>query len=240
MRTIVNTFATIASFTGFVLSAAATPLPAPTPTLDPHPQGTEVAFVTGVQKDLMARFPTSADAIRAGYFRYNNEDRSGSISYANLQWRSTDPRHPSQLWYDVNGRLLGADFSVLRSASPMAPHLWGVNPQRWRVFPAHIHYILSTPSGTIYGRYVMAPTFAAAGGNVADPRAATLVALGKASSVSQVSRIFLYPSIWDLIVWVKPNPNGAFADLNPNVKPSANAGKPIVTIYGSCLPCEHR
>jgi hypothetical protein len=27
------------------------------------------------------------------------------------------------------------------------------------------------------------------------------------------------PSIWDLIVWVKPNPSGAFAEKNPLVKP---------------------
>jgi hypothetical protein len=49
--------------------------------------------------------------------------------------------------------------------------------------------------------------------------------MGIAKSVAQVKRVFLFPSIWDLIVWIKPNPNGAFADKNPLVTPSANAGK---------------
>jgi len=49
--------------------------------------------------------------------------------------------------------------------------------------------------------------------------------MGKASSVAAVTRVFLFPSIWDLIVWVKPNPDGAFADKNPLVIPSANAEK---------------
>jgi hypothetical protein len=33
------------------------------------------------------------------------------------------------------------------------------------------------------------------------------------------AQLVLRPSIWDLIVWVNPNPNGAFADKNPLVKP---------------------
>src|SRR5580700_10296564 len=106
-----SAFSTIAAFTlcaGFAFAAAT---PAPAPTLDPQPNASEATFVTGIQKDLMARFPTAADAIKAGYFRFTNEDSTGAISYANLQWQSADPQHPSQLWYDVNGNLLGADFS---------------------------------------------------------------------------------------------------------------------------------
>ncbi len=67
--------------------------------------------------------------------------------------------------------------------------------------------------------------FAAAGGNVDDPQPQTIVKMGKAKSVADVKRVFLFPSIWDLIVWVKENPNGAFADKNPLVVPSANADK---------------
>ena len=43
--------------------------------------------------------------------------------------------------------------------------------------------------------------------------------MGKAASVEEVKRVFLFPSLWDLIVWVKPNPLGAFADKNPLVVP---------------------
>ena len=89
------------------------------------PQGTEVAFVASIQKDLNARFPTPADAVKAGYFRYSNEDEDGAISYANLHWQSSNPQSPSQLWYDVKGNLLGADFSVLQSTLARAAERLG-------------------------------------------------------------------------------------------------------------------
>ncbi len=211
----------------FVLAAipAFAATPAPKATLSPVPQGTEVAFVKAIQKDLMARFPTAQDAEKAGYFRYGNEDEDGAISYANLHWQSGNPQEPSQLWYDVHGNLLGADFSVLQSGSPAPPSIWGVDYQRWVSFREHVHYILAGPNGTeIYGA-TSDKKFVAAGGNVDDPQAATLVKMGVAKSTADVKRVFLFPSIWDLIVWIKPNPNGAFADKNPLVIPSANAEK---------------
>ena len=211
----------------FVLAAipAFAAAPAPKATLSPMPQGSEVAFVKSIQKDLNARFPTSADAVKAGYFRYGNEDEDGAISYANLQWQSGNPQQPSQLWYDVHGNLLGADFSVLQSSSPQPPAIWGVNYHRWVSFREHLHYVLAGPNGTeVYGA-TSAKKFAAAGGNVDDPQAATLVKMGIAKNASDVKRVFLFPSLWDLIVWIKPNPNGAFADKNPLVTPSADAAK---------------
>lgn len=197
--------------------------PSPKATLPPTPQGTEVAFVQGIQKDLMARFPTAADAVQAGYFRFGNEDEDGAISYANLRWVSGSPKEPSQLWYDVHGNLLGADFSVLQSSSPAPPKIWGVDYHRWISFREHIHYVLAGPNGTETYGGMRAKKFADAGGNVDDPQAATLVKMGIAKNVADVKHIFLFPSIWDLIVWVKPNPLGAFADKNPLVTPSANA-----------------
>jgi hypothetical protein len=213
------------SLLAMVSAPAFAATPAPKATLSPVPQGSEVAFVQGIQKDLMTRFPTAADAEKAGYFRFGNEDSSGAISYANLQWQSADPQHPSQLWYDVHGNLLGADFSVLQSRSSEPPKLWGVGYGRWVSFREHIHWILVGPNGTeVYGA-TSAKKFAAAGGNADNPQAITVVKMGKAKSVADVKRVFLFPSIWDLIVWVKPNPNGAFAEKNPLVVPSANAEK---------------
>jgi hypothetical protein len=199
--------------------------PSPRPSLPPQPQGSEVAFVQSIQQDLAARFATTADAEKAGYFRYTNEDEDGAISYANLQWQSSDPQHPSQLWYDVHGNLLGADFSVLQSGSPEPPKLWGVDYRRWISFREHVHYVLAGPNGTeVYGA-TSAKKFANAGGSVDSPQAATLVKMGLAKSDADVKRVFLFPSIWDLIVWIKTNPAGAFADKNPLVIPSANAEK---------------
>lgn len=193
-------------------------------TLSPQPQGAEVAFVSGISADLNARFPTEADAERAGYFRYTNEDDTGAISFANLQWQSADPAHPSQLWYSASGKLLGADFSVSdNGGSP--PSLWGVNPKRWITFGAHIHWVIDDNGKETYGATSISK-FQAAGGNADAPQAQTVVALGKAKDVSQVKHVFLFPRIWDLIVWVTPNPNGAFADKNPLVHPSADA-KPM-------------
>ncbi|HVN68061.1 MAG TPA: hypothetical protein VMU38_00205 [Candidatus Binatia bacterium] len=215
----------LAAIVALVPAAGFAATPAPTATLSPVPTGTEVAFVSQIQTDLNARFPTSADAVKAGYFRYGNEDSDGAISYANLKWQSATPREPSQLWYDVKGNLLGADFSVLQSSSPEPPSIWGVNYRRWVSFREHIHYILTGPNGTETYGAVSAKKFAAAGGDVDKPQAATIVKMGKATSVAQVKRVFLFPSIWDLIVWIKPNPDGAFADKNPLVVPSANAEK---------------
>ena len=85
---------------------------------------------------------------------------------------------------------------------------------------------MSGPNGTeVYGA-TSAKKFAKRGRQPGESQPATLVKMGKAKSVADVKRVFLFPSIWDLIVWVMPNPLGAFADKNPNVIPSANAEKP--------------
>jgi len=207
------------------LAPVAAATPAPTATLSPFPDKSEAAFVTSIQKDLGTRFATIADAVKAGYFRYGNEDEDGAISYANLQWNSVDPQHPSQLWYDVHGNLLGADFSKLQSDSPTPPSIWGVDYRRWVSFREHVHYILAGPNGTETYGATSAKKFAAAGGSVDDPQPGTVVKMGIAKSVADVKRVFLFPSIWDLIVWIKPNPAGAFAEKNPLVTPSANAEK---------------
>jgi hypothetical protein len=192
--------------------------------LSPKPQGAEVAFVQSISKDLNARFPTPADAEKAGYFRYTNEDDTGAISYTNLTWQTaSDPQHPSQLWYSAGGKLLGADFSVPYTSST-PPSLWGVNPKRWEDFPAHVHFVLDENGKMVYTA-TSVKKFKAAGGDVENPQAATAVKLGKAKSVSEVKHIFFFPHIWDLIVWVTPNPNGAFADKNPLVHPTMNAEK---------------
>ncbi len=223
-RVTIRTWAVAAALfctTGTAIAAT----PAPKATLSPMPQGTETAFIVSIQKDLNSRFATPQAAEQAGYFRYGNEDSTGAISYANLKWSSGSPQEPSQLWYDVHGNLLGADFSVLQSQSAAPPKLWGVKYQRWVSFREHVHYILAGPNGTETYGGMSAKKFAAAGGNVDDPQADTLVKMGIAKSVADVKRVFLFPSLWDLIVWVKPNPNGAFADKNPLVVPSANAEK---------------
>ncbi len=182
---------------------------------------TENAFVSSIQADLMKRFPTAADAEKAGYVRYTEEDDTGAISYADMQWVSTDIRHPSQLWYDKNGQLLGADYSVLYSPGAARPTLWGINPGRWVEFDGHIHWVTKDPATGkfTYDQWAWDKKFAAAGGDLDHPSAQTLVAMKKVSGNANVVTIFHFPAVWDLIVWVKPNPKGAFANKNPTVKP---------------------
>jgi hypothetical protein len=220
-------FALALSF--FAASAVMAQTPAPIPDT---PLPSEVAFVQSVTKDLNARFPNPAAAEKAGYFRFNNEDKTGAISYTNLKWNSVDPRHPSQLWYDVKGRLLGADFErpiAMPDTGP--PKIWGINPQRWFRFcrkpcTGHVHWIERNPDGTLkYGLAVSGTAFMNAGGDIQHPQAATLVKMGKVADPSRVVKIFEFPAMWDVELWVVPNPKGAFASTNPLVHPSTENAK---------------
>jgi hypothetical protein len=182
-----------------------------------EPTAAEQPFVAKATADLQARFPTTADAVKAGYMRYTDEDETGSISYTNQKWTSADVDHPSQLWYDVKGRLLGADYSVPLTSAP--PKLFGVDPARWETFHAHVHYGLTGSDGTVTYGGVGPKTMAKGDGTVEHPTAAALVAAGVAKKAEDVKFVFTFPAIWDLEVWVLPNPKGAFASTNPDVKP---------------------
>ena len=185
------------------------------------PNAVEARVVAAMQADIGRRFPTAAEAEAAGYVRYTNQDETGAISYANRKWQSPDPQHPSQLWYDTSGKLLGADLSVLKH-DDVRPHRFGMLPARWSVFPAHVHYVAIDPATheKIYDKDVSVAKFRAAGGDPAHPQAETLVKLGLVKSADDIAIVFLFPDIWDISLWLRPNPNGAFADKNPLVVPT--------------------
>ncbi|MBV8368939.1 MAG: hypothetical protein JO036_08475 [Candidatus Eremiobacteraeota bacterium] len=201
--------------------------PAPTPA--PSPNAAEAAFVKRIMTNLPKRYANPQAANAAGYKRYSREDRTGAISYVNPQyWDTTDPDHPAQLWYDVNGRLLGADFSVPQAESTTGPpNRFGIDASRWFKLPAHIHYVQRNANGTLaYGKGMSAAKYAAAnGGDYSHPTAEGLVAAKVVPDAASVPFVFLYPAIWDVTVWVVPNPLGQFADANPAVTPSPNAGR---------------
>jgi hypothetical protein len=193
--------------------------------LPAKPDAAETAFVTKIASDLGTRFPTPEAAEKAGYLRFGDEDDTGAISYANREWSSRDPAHPSQLWYDAKGRLLGADYSVLGTSAPK--DFFGVQASRWQPLHAHVHYGLVGPGGTTTYGATGPSKFATIGANAAKPTPADLVKLGIAKSESDVRFVFAFPLIEDLTVWVLPNPDGAFADKNPNVKPVHPAAMPM-------------
>ncbi len=210
------------------------PTASPAPTAAPPASPSEAQFVSAATADLGSRFATTQQASAAGYFQFTTEDQTGAISWVNTKYWQSDPQHPSQLWYDANGRLIGADFSVLQSNSPKAPNVWGVSASRFLDFsPGHVHFGIKTPSGVQFGE-AGSKTMAKVGGSVANPTAADVVKISKLDrwkvlklpkpkSVADVAFVFEFPAIWDLQVWLVPNPLGAFAEHNPNVVPTANA-----------------
>lgn len=167
----------------------------------------ETTFVQNVQHDLTARFAHASDALAAGYVRYTEPDDTGAISYANKQWNS-DPAHPSQLFYDSDGNLMGADFSVPRPNGEPRPRLWGVDPCRWFEFNGHVHYVARIPDTgkMLYDQWIWDNDFVAAGGNLSKPSADTIVKAGRVPNANYIVTIFELPTQWDLIVWVKPHP----------------------------------
>ena len=204
--------------------SAQTPAPK---SLSPHADATERAFVAQAAQFVQAHYATTKAASEAGFVRFTNEDKSGAISWANRRWTSTDAKHPSQIWFDSNGKLIGADYSVLQADYPQAPQLWGINPGRWITLRAHVHYGLTTSSGVEF-HGMSAAKFSEGGGSLASPTKQTLVNMGLAKNVDDVAFLFLFPAIWDLQFWVVANPDGEFADFNPNVKPKAAQQHPAM------------
>jgi hypothetical protein len=92
-----------------------------------------------------------------------------------------------------------------------------------------MHYGFIGADGTLKMGGMQVAKFTDAGGVASENQpaiAANKAALVKAgvpglTSPDQVKFVFLHPAMWDLIAWVLPNPDGAWADANPNVKPSA-------------------
>ncbi|GAC1582461.1 MAG: hypothetical protein NVS3B28_00110 [Candidatus Velthaea sp.] len=188
------------------------------------PSAAESAIVSALSADLQKRFPTAKDAEKAGYVRYTNEDDTGAISYANSHLISRDIKDPSQLWFDAGRQLLGADYALPQDGNTTPPAMFGFDASRAHKVGAHVHYVLKNADGTyVYGRAVGAQKYAAAGLDPAKADAAGLVKLGAAPSADAVAAVISFPSLWDVTVWAIPNPNGAFADANPNVKPSKAA-----------------
>jgi hypothetical protein len=209
----------------------ATP-PMTAPKMSPMPTAAEAPFIARIQREIPARFATVAAATKAGFFQYTGEDKTGAISYVNLKvWNSIDLDMPNQLWYDVNGRLLGVDYTVLMAQSPAVPATlfgYAIDPSRWTRRSAHMHWGFTAADGTLKLGAMPVARFTDAGGdpseNVPDIPAnkAALVKTGLPglTSPDQVKFVFLHPAMWDLIAWVLPNPDGAWADANPNVTPS--------------------
>jgi len=193
---------------------------APPVALAPEPNAGEARFIGRVAADLRRRFPTPAAARRAGYVRYTAEDQDGIITFTNQRWYQDDPAHPTQLWYDAHHRLIGTDFTMPVRDKTRRPNVWGLQPGRWVHFIAHVHYAVREPNGAMRYGSMFNEDYRKAGGDPNHPSAQALVNAGIAQRASDVRLVFQLPEIWIASFWVVPNPRGAFADSNPNVKPT--------------------
>ena len=197
------------------------PMAMPTqPSLSPYPDPAEQRFISAVGPELRADFSKPSAAQAAGYVRYTDEDPDGIITYTDFRWFTDDPHHPTQLWYDARGRLIGADYTMPVPDQHKRPAMWGLQSGRWVHFISHMHYAVREPDGTTRYGSLLNPTYKANGGDPVHPSAQPLVRLGIARRPSDVLLIFQLPEIWITSMWLAPNPNGAFADSDPLVKPT--------------------
>jgi hypothetical protein len=194
--------------------AAATKAPPDTPTAAEQP------FVTKATAELQKLYGTEALADKAGYYRYNNEDKTGAISWVNPKYWTSDETHPSQVWYDVKGRLIGVDYSVPWTDAKHPPKMWGIDPRRWFEFEHHVHWAVKQPDGSLKYDGAEDKDVKKVRGDPDHPTAADIVKMGKAKHASDVAFVFPFAHLWDLEFWLIPNPSGVFATKNPNVKPS--------------------
>ena len=194
--------------------------------ISPHAEAKEKPFLEEATRFLHRAYSKTTQATKAGFFQFTPEDRTGAISWANLHWTSTDAEHPSQLWYDAHGRLVGADYSVLQTDSPNRPRLWSIDPRRWIGLHAHIHYGLHEDGAIKFGG-TSAAKYEAAGGTISAPSKDVIVSMGIAKRPEDVAFVFLFPAIWDLQFWVIPNSDGEFAEYNPKLKPEHSQPHPM-------------
>ena len=227
-QTAVVLIAQAALWPSLAAAQSAMPMASASPAkMSPMPTAAEQPFIAKLQADIPARYATLAQAQRAGYFQYTGEDNTGAISYVNLKYaEALDLDTPNQLWYDVNGRLLGVDYTVLESKSPTPPATlfgYAVDPSRWVHRRAHMHYGFTAADGSLKLGAIGVPAFTAAGGDPSETQGdipankAALVKVGipGLTSPDQVKFVFLHPAMWDLVVWVLPNPTGRSPMLIP-------------------------
>ncbi|MDQ6766973.1 MAG: hypothetical protein M3Z41_04105 [Candidatus Eremiobacteraeota bacterium] len=183
----------------------------------PTPNAAEAAFIADVTSALQARYPTTKAAADAGYFQMTRLEDDGTVIWFNKKWDAEVTKYaPNFLWYDKTGRLVGLDYQYLVSTNlkPPGAAVFPVRESRWTTIDAHLHFAYKKPDGTIKRRGAeLIPHVKG------DPTAAQLRAAKLVPANATVLWSHYHPKSWDLGFWLVPNPKGAFAELNPLVKP---------------------
>ena len=181
----------------------------------PHASSRERQFIDSVRSSLEARYPTTGQAVRAGYFDITGIDEDGTAVYFNPHIRRVDAVHPNFLWYDKRGRLVGLDYEFTKSQYPKPPSAdFPVSPGRWTTVKEHVHFNYRVGHGPIrMGMSHVRPNLRANPITAAELRADHLLPPN-----AHLVWAYAHPTNWDLGFWLVPNPNGAFAEKNPNVQ----------------------
>jgi len=177
----------------------------------------EKAFVTKTSATLNSEYPNTTSAKSAGFtMLFDTIGDDNTYDWTNMSFNGLTPDHPNFLWYDRNGHLVGVDWEFPTTAHAPAPQLaaFPVKAARWTEIPEHVHYAYTLNGKMKYGVTKATPELRK-GAITADELRANGAKLPKDASLMWA---MYHPPVWDLAMWTVPNPKGAFADKNPNVK----------------------
>lgn len=194
------------ALTGAAFAATSPPLTA-----------SEKAFVAKTSASLNAAYPTTATAKAAGFtMLFDTIGDDNTYDWTNMSFANVAPDHPNFLWYDRKGDLAGVDWEFPTSGNAPAPQLaaFPVLTARWVKIPEHVHYAYTLNGKMKYG--VAKATPALRTGTITADELRTNGA--KLPKDAKLSWAMYHPAVWDLAMWTVPNPNGPFAEKNPNVK----------------------
>ncbi len=177
----------------------------------------EKTFVADASQRLQSEYPNTAAAKSKGFvLLYDSMDTDNTYNWTNMNFSDVTPDRPNFIWYDRRGHIAGVDYELLKSRYPSPPHLaaFPVLASRWTPIDEHVHYAYSVNGVTKYGGAHAAPEMRSGKITLEMLRAHG----AKIPSNAKIVWAMYHPAVWDLAMWVVPNPRGAFADLNPNVK----------------------
>jgi hypothetical protein len=177
----------------------------------------EKAFIAKTSATINSEYPTTATAESAGFtLLVGDIFDDNTYDWTNMSFAGVTPDHPNFLWYDRHGHLAGVDWQFPKAMYASAPQLaaFPVRAERWVTIPAHVHYTYSVDGKVHYGVTKATPAL-----NKMTITADMLRASGvKLPANAKLVWAMYHPTVWDLAMWTVPNPIGAFADKNPNVK----------------------
>lgn len=178
------------------------------------PSPAEQAFVDRVSTLLIQEYPTRSAAQAYGYTDLTGKiDSDNTYNLTDMDFSNVTLARPNFLWFDRKGNLAGTDYEFPKSAYPKPPAQFPVNASRWTSIDAHVHLAYTLNGKTVYAEAPAKENLQKAKLTSSDLKADGLLPDG-----ATLKWAMYHPDVWDLALWVVPNPRGAFAEDNPLVK----------------------